>query len=101
MGLSLKRLDIPDIVVVGCNIPVPNKRDLAALLKPGIADLKKSVKPAQFVGVMRMVKLAAVGYVQAPGCDFLAFIEDCDSQCASLNDFRITEARLAGEVDLG
>ena len=99
--MSLKCLDIPDIVVVGCNIPVPNKRDLAPLFKPGIADLKKSVKPAQFVGVVRMVKFATVGYVQAPGCDFLVSIEDCDSQRASLNDFRITEARLAGEVDLG
>ena len=99
--LSLKSLDIPDIVVIGCNIPIPDKRDLAVLFKPGIADFKKSVKPAQFVGVVRMVKLAAVGYVQAPGCDFLVSIEDCYSQRASLNDLRITEAGLAGEVDLG
>ena len=88
-------------MVVGCNIPVPNKRDLTALFKPGIADFKKSAKPSQFVGVMRMIKLATVGYVQAPGCNFLVSIEDGDSQCASLNDFRITEAGLAGEVDLG
>ena len=77
--MSLKCLDIPDIVVVGCNIPVPNKRDLAALLKPGISGLKKSAKPSQFVGVMRMIKLATVGHVQAPGCNFLVSIEDGDS----------------------
>ena len=107
---SFEDAHVPHVLVQWGDVPVTDEGDEDARIgEPAAALLGEIREPLQLVGVVRVREFAAVGDVQAPDCHRRGLPVlggegvgrvDGDAECAGLDDGRLAEGGLGGEVVL-